>query len=70
MNADSIPADLGRLPIRLDVELPPAMLEQLQTLSQTTGRSVDELALQLIDWALQQDSSLFSQEAIHHNDCI
>jgi hypothetical protein len=70
MNPDSIPADLGRLPISLDVELPPPVLEQLQTLSQTTGRSVDELALQLIDWALQQDSGLFSQEAIHRNDCI
>jgi hypothetical protein len=56
MDLDSIPADLEQLPIRLDVELPPALLEQLQTLSQTTGRSIDELALQLIDWALQQDS--------------
>jgi hypothetical protein len=56
MALDTIPADLERLPIRLDLELPPAVLEQLQTLSQTTGRSIDELALQLIDWALQQDS--------------
>jgi|688.fasta_scaffold21174_5 hypothetical protein len=56
MAPDTIPADLERLPIRLDLELPPAVLEQLKSLSQTTGRSIDELALQLIDWALQQDS--------------
>jgi hypothetical protein len=56
MAPDTIPADLAGLPPRLDLELPPAVLEQLQSLSQTTGRSIDELALQLIDWALQQDS--------------
>jgi hypothetical protein len=56
MAPDTIPADLARFPRRLDLELPPAVLEQLQSLSQTTGRSIDELALQLIDWALQQDS--------------
>jgi hypothetical protein len=56
MAPDTIPADLTGFPRRLDLELPPAVLEQLQSLSQTTGRSIDELAMQLIDWALQQDS--------------
>jgi hypothetical protein len=56
MDSDSLSTDLARLPIRLEVELPPAVHEQLQDLSRTTGRSIDEVALELIDRALQQDT--------------
>lgn len=55
MSPDSVPANLAELPRRLELDLPPPVLERLQQLSERTGRSIDELALELIDRALQDD---------------
>jgi len=55
MPPDSVPANLAELPRRLELELSPPVLERLQQLSERSGRSIDELALELIDRALQND---------------
>jgi len=46
--------DPSRLPRRLTLELNPAVLAALESLSQRTGRSIDELALEFIDRAMQE----------------
>ena len=55
MDQHLVPTDLVRLPRRIGLELTPALLEELQRRSKASGRSIDELALELIDRALQQD---------------
>ena len=55
MPPESVPANLAEFPRRLELELPPPVLERLQQLSERSGRSIDELALELIDRALQID---------------
>jgi hypothetical protein len=49
-------ADLMRLPRRIELELTPEALDELQRRSDASGRSVKELALELIDRTLQQNS--------------
>jgi hypothetical protein len=49
-------ADLMRLPRRIELDLTPEVLDELQRRSDASGRSVEELALELIDRALQQNS--------------
>ncbi len=49
-------ADLMRLPRRIELELTPEVLDELQRRSDASSRSVEELALELIDRALQQNS--------------
>jgi hypothetical protein len=53
---DAVPADLARLPRGVELELNPEVLDELSRRSKASGRSIDELALELIDRALQQDS--------------
>jgi hypothetical protein len=55
MTPESVPANLEELARRLELELPPRVLGRLQQLSERSGRSIDELVLQLIDRALQND---------------
>jgi hypothetical protein len=56
MERHAVPADLARLPRRVALELNPEVLAELSRRSKASGRSIDELALELIDRALQQDS--------------
>jgi len=49
-------ADLMRLPRPIELELTSEVLDELQRRSDASGRSVEELALELIDRALQQNS--------------
>ena len=56
MDLEAAPGSLERLPRRLELELAPEVLDELQRRSQASGRCIDELALELIDRALQQDS--------------
>ena len=56
MEPDVVPADLARLPRPVELELNPDVLDELCRRSEASGRSIDELALELIDRALQQDS--------------
>jgi hypothetical protein len=56
MNPDTIPLHLSQLPRRVELELKAGALEQLQALSQRSGRCIDELALELIDRALQREN--------------
>ena len=62
MERHAVPADLARLPRRVELELNPEVLDELSRRSKASGRSIDELALELIDRALQQDSG---EEANH-----
>ena len=48
MRDDSLRLDLTKLPRRIELELSPALLERLATLSGRTGRSVRDLAEQII----------------------
>ena len=57
MNPDTVPLHLSLLPRRVELELKAGVLERLQVLSQRSGRCIDELALELIDRALQRESS-------------
>jgi hypothetical protein len=45
-----------RLPRRIELDVTPEVLDELQRRSDASGRSVEELALELIDRALQQNS--------------
>jgi hypothetical protein len=56
MNLQSAPADLMRLPERIELELIPEVLDELQRRSDASCRSVEELAFELIDRALQQNN--------------
>ena len=56
MERHAVPADRARLPRRVELELNPEVLAELSRRSKASGRSIDELAQELIDRALQQDS--------------
>jgi predicted DNA-binding protein len=45
--------DPTKLPKQIDIELSPAVEEQLLKLAAVTGRSVDELILEILDQGLQ-----------------
>jgi predicted DNA-binding protein len=45
--------DPSKLPQKLDIDLPPALAEHLRRTAAATGRSVDELILEIIDRYLQ-----------------
>jgi hypothetical protein len=49
--------DPGQMPRRISLDLDPSVVSYLQRQSEATGRCIDELALQLLDRALQADSS-------------
>ena len=46
--------DPARLPKQLDIDLSPAMAEQLAKAALATGRSVEELILEIIDRLLNE----------------
>lgn len=50
---DQFRIDPSKLPKQLDIDLPPAVLEQLEKTAAATGRSVDELILEILDKYLQ-----------------
>ena len=50
---DHLRIDPTKLPRQLDIDLPPAVLEQLKKDAAATGRSVDELILEILDKYLQ-----------------
>jgi len=45
--------DPSKLPKQLDIDLPPHVEEQLLKLTAATGRSLDELILEILDQYLQ-----------------
>ena len=45
--------DPGKLPRQLDIDLPPAVQEKLEKTAAATGRSVDELILEILDQYLK-----------------
>lgn len=45
--------DPSKLPKQLDIDLPPHVEEQLLKLTAVTGRSLDELILEILDQYLQ-----------------
>jgi predicted DNA-binding protein len=47
--------DPKKLPKRLDLDLPPHVEEQLLKLAAVTGRSIDELILEILDQYLQDE---------------
>jgi hypothetical protein len=57
MNSETVPLRLFHLPRRVELELTAGVLERLHVLSQRSGRCIDELALELIDRALQRESN-------------
>lgn len=50
---DQFRIDLAKLPKQLDIDLSPAVLDQLEKDAAATGRSVDELILEILDKYLQ-----------------
>jgi hypothetical protein len=64
MRLDAVSAHLLGLPRRIELELAPELLDELLRRSKASGRSIDELALELIDRALQHDSGTTT----HHPD--
>jgi hypothetical protein len=47
--------DPSKLPKQLDIDLPPHVEEQLLKLAAATGRSLDELILEILDQYLQDE---------------
>ena len=47
-SADRYQLDPARFPQRLDLELDPAVLERLQALADRSGRSISEMAAELL----------------------
>ncbi|QCH15503.1 ribbon-helix-helix protein, CopG family [Synechococcus sp. CB0101] len=45
--------DPDKLPKKLDIDLPPALLKKLAENAAATGRSLDELILEILDQYLQ-----------------
>ncbi len=45
--------DPSKLPKQLDTDLPPAVAERLRKIAAATGRSLDELILEILDKHLQ-----------------
>jgi fructose-1,6-bisphosphatase/sedoheptulose 1,7-bisphosphatase-like protein len=52
-NEDYYRIDPIKLPKQIDIDLSPAVEEQLLKLAAATGRSVDELILEILDQGLQ-----------------
>ncbi len=52
-NEDCYRIDPTKLPKQIDIDLSPAVEEQLLKLAAVTGRSVDELILEILDQGLQ-----------------
>ena len=52
-NEDLFRIDPSNLPKKLDIDLPPALLEQLEKHAAATGRSLDELILEILDHHLE-----------------
>jgi hypothetical protein len=53
-NKQSWELDPSKFPKKLDLELSAEAMEQLRTTAQRTGRSEDELILEILDQALQR----------------
>jgi hypothetical protein len=53
-NEQSWELDPSKFPKKLDLELSAEAMEQLRTTAQRTGRSEDELILEILDQALQR----------------
>ena len=45
-----------KLPKQIDLDLPPELIERLNSLAAASGRSVDELILEILDQGLQDYS--------------
>jgi predicted DNA-binding protein len=54
---DNFGIDPGKLPKQMDLDLPAKLLEQLENTAAATGRSVDELILEILDRYLQEHYS-------------
>jgi predicted DNA-binding protein len=52
-NEDRFRIDPEKLPKQVDLDLPPALVEQLLRTAARTGRSMDELILEILDQYLQ-----------------
>ena len=52
-SSDQYRIDSSKLPKQLDIDLPPAVQEQLEKTAAATGRSIDELILEILDQYLQ-----------------
>ena len=50
---DSFRLDPEKLPKQLDIDLSPEVLDRLQEIAAKSGRSVDELILEILDQYLQ-----------------
>jgi hypothetical protein len=50
---DCFRLDPGKLPKKVNVDLPPAVAEYLEKLVGASGRSMDELILEILDKGLQ-----------------
>ena len=53
-DGDRYRIDPAKLPKQLDIDLPPAIAEHLRTVAAETGRSVEELILEIIDRHLHE----------------
>ena len=56
-NEDCYRIDPTKLPKQIDIDLSPAVEEQLLKLAAVTGRSVDELILEILDQGLKDRPS-------------
>jgi len=50
---DQFKIDPTKLPKQLDIDIPPELLEKLEKTAAATGRSLDELILEILDHGLQ-----------------
>jgi hypothetical protein len=48
-NEDLFQIDPSRFPKKIDIDLPPTLIEQLEKHAAATGRSLDELILEILD---------------------
>lgn len=49
---DEIYFDKSKLPQKIEIDVPPKVMDNLERKSAATGRSIDELILELIDEGL------------------
>ena len=52
-NQDLLRIDPSKLPKKLDIDLSPALIEQLEKHAAATGRLLDELILEILDHHLE-----------------
>ncbi len=52
-DADRYRIDLSKLPKEIDIDLPSEVEDKLRKLAAVTGRSLDELILEILDQGLQ-----------------